>query len=316
MDKKLVNEIMACLPRERTVFRYFKDRYALILLSHYVGEGKAIASIRESAYAALLHKPAVKALLAYAGDGYLSRDLIENFWLNELYHFVLTVGCWGSHDQEWDQTSRDGYNLVLQLNFSNQHDGIYKKLVKPGYAQMLNYSGHPVLGEHDRPYHRETLAWARIDLDFESDEALIEEVQSDWVREAKVLLMDIQSAKEGTDNLPNWWSVHGRMNHVIEYCTNILKPYQKMWSEAILAAAIDFIRSELGIGHIYFHSEKTGGRVKKIHYTQPPRSIYSKLPEKFCFQLTDEAPSFLMKDKYFRRRYKRINNPEWFVMAV
>ena len=43
-------------------------------------------------------------------------------------------------------------------------------------------TGHPVLAPGERPYFRETLAWARIDLDLVSSEALVEEIQSDWVR--------------------------------------------------------------------------------------------------------------------------------------
>lgn len=43
----------------------------------------------------------------------------------------------------------------------------------------LFYHGHPV-----RKDDVETLAWARIDLDFASNQALIEEIQSDWVKNA------------------------------------------------------------------------------------------------------------------------------------
>ena len=38
---------------------------------------------------------------------------------------------------------------------------------------------HPV-----RQDGRHTLAWARMDVDLDAGEALIEEIQSDWIREA------------------------------------------------------------------------------------------------------------------------------------
>ncbi|MBT2971011.1 MAG: hypothetical protein B6D72_16935 [gamma proteobacterium symbiont of Ctena orbiculata] len=40
-----------------------------------------------------------------------------------------------------------------------------------------------MLQRGDRNYYRETLAWARLDVDLERNEVLIEEVQSDWVRD-------------------------------------------------------------------------------------------------------------------------------------
>lgn len=49
----------------------------------------------------------------------------------------------------------------------------------------------------DREQHerfRDTLAWSRIDFDFDTGEALIEEIQSDWVRRVKHC---VQSLKHG-----------------------------------------------------------------------------------------------------------------------
>lgn len=306
MDKHVLEEIIACLPGERTLFRYFKDRYALMLLDNYVGEGKSVADIRQSEFAHLLNKPVVKALLAWAGNGYLTRNLIKSFWLDELYTFVLTVGQWDGLNPYYDQTSRKGHNLVLQLNFSNQHDGLYRKLVKPEFEQMLNHAGHPILDWSERPYRRETLAWARIDLDFSTNQALIEEVQSDWVRKAKQLYYTAEIGRLKGNQFLEWYGIKGKVDSVLEYYRNVLSPYQKFWSEAILAAAIEFIRTELGIGEIYFHSTYTGCMVKSIDYDYPPRSLYSKLPERFCFRKTDEAPKFLFEDKGFRKRYKKI----------
>ena len=48
MDKNLVKEIIDCLPKERTLFRYFKDRYALILLNHFIGDEMDIKQIKGS----------------------------------------------------------------------------------------------------------------------------------------------------------------------------------------------------------------------------------------------------------------------------
>ncbi|MDH5178322.1 MAG: hypothetical protein OEZ39_08965 [Gammaproteobacteria bacterium] len=314
MNKHELDEIIACLPDERTLFRYFKDRYALMLLDHFVGDGKTIADIRKSGFSVLLDKPVVKSVLAWAGNGCLTHNLIADYWKEEMHHFVLTVDRWGCSRHDYDQTSRDGYNLVLQLNFSNEHDGVYKKLVKPEYEQLLNSYSHPILDWSVRPFKRETLAWARIDLDFSMNEALIEEVQSDWVRQAKELEQDVIRYKAATGKMPEWYGANGSIDNIMHYCRHVIQPYQKIWDEAVLSAAIDFIRNELGVGAIYFHSADTGSQVKHIRYAKPPRSLYSHLPKRFCFKQTDTAPGFLLKDKKFNRRYRKVKNPEWFVL--
>jgi len=316
MDKSLVNEVMECLPKERTVFRYFKGRYALILLKYIIGESAMISQLKSSSFKGLLNKPEVKRALAFAGQGVVTPELLNCVWSDITYDFILTLGVWSGHCHRCDQTSRPGYNLVLQLNFSRQHDGIYNKMVKPEYEALLNIWGHPFLNPEDRPYHRETLAWSRIDLDFDNNEALIEEIQNDWLREAEYLLRDARYYRNNKTKLVDWWGSHGRPDDVIEYCEQVLSPYKQLWDEAMLAATIEFVHSELGISNIYYHSENTGYLVKGIKYSKPPRSVYSQLPRKFCFTKTNEAPGFLNQDKHFRRVYKRISHPKWYHMAL
>lgn len=316
MDINLVNEIIACMPKERTKFRYFKSRYAFMLLQRIVGEGDTIGNIKKSVYSGLLDKPEVKRVLALVGNGVITPKFLNSVWPGDTYNFLLTVGRWGSNSYRWDQTSRRGYNLVLQLNFSNQHDGVYNRMVKPDYESLLNFFSHPILELDDRDYFRETLAWSRIDLDFDKNEALIEEVQCDWLRQAKYLLQDAKYFKKQSKKMRRYWGLNGKLDDIIKYCEEILMPYNKIWAEAMLAATIEFIQNELGINNIYYHSEKTGFRVKKINNTKPPRSLYRKLPNKFCFSKTTEAPEFLQHDKYFKRVYKKVDKPEWYRMTV
>lgn len=79
-----------------------------------------------------------------------------------------------------------------------------------------------------------------------------------------------------------------------EYREQVLKPYAQVWDEAALAATIRLIRHDLGISEIFYHSFETGNLMKGIrHNSLPPRSLYSDLPQKFAFTLTDEVPQFL-----------------------
>lgn len=316
MDIKTLNEIMACLPRERTLFRYFRGRYALLLLQAVVGDGRQIQELKRSAYASLLEKPEVKQALAMAGQGVITHAILDSVWPAEVFHFVITLGGWGTRRARRVQTTRRGYNLVLQLNFSSQHDDIYRALVKPIYTALLNTYSHPILRPGARTYFRETMGWSRIDLDLQRGEALIEEVQNDWLREARILLRDARRKlkKHASDKV--WWDTNGKVEDVIRYCEQVLQPYYHLWDEAVLAASIDFIHRELGIRKIYYHTAQYGYRLKGIRYTQPPKSLYSQLPRRFCFTQTEQMPEFLAEDKYFRRVYRRVERPNWYRLEI
>jgi hypothetical protein len=79
----------------------------------------------------------------------------------------------------------------------------------------------------------------------------------------------------------------------------------------MLTATIQFIYLELGIDKIYLHTPETGAAVKKIKYRQPPRSLYSSLPKKFCFSQTELAPEFLCQNRAFRKLEKKLGGTQW-----
>jgi hypothetical protein len=312
MDKETVNEIIACLPKGRTFFYYFKDRYALMLLSHLVGNGKKIAEIRQTPYARLLDKPVIKKVLATAGDGRLSHDLLNLVWDDVAYPFLLTLSTWGNEKGAWQRT-RLGCNLVLQLNFSNLHDQLYRRLVKPTAEDTFKYYGHPSLKRGERDFCRETLAWARLDLDFSKDEALIEEIQSDWIREAQDNLREVLTCDPTKPTEIIIYGMAGSTQDLQTYFHKVLKPYAQLWDEAMLTATIGFIRDELGIRKIFYHSYETGCLIKKC---SPPRSLYTHLPRKFCFQETEQAPSFLQGEKRFHKAVRKIHHPLWYKLEL
>ncbi|MFZ1388257.1 MAG: hypothetical protein WBP46_15505 [Thiolinea sp.] len=275
MDFVQVEEILACLKGERTLFRYQRDAYALALLGDYIGTGMSIAELRQSPYAKLLQKTLVKQALALAGNGHLKPEHLD--WVlghQPALNFVLTLASWGSErnsERQYKQLSRTGYHLVLQLNFANDHQQQYSRWVKEVSPAEFSSWNHPVV----KNGRYETLAWVRIDLDFESNQALIEEIQSDWVRQVK----------------SEWRQLY--YPQLNEYREQVLKPYAQIWDETALAAAIRLIRADLGISDIFYNSFETGNLMKGIRNNQPPRSLYSDLPQKFAFELTNEVPRFL-----------------------
>jgi len=70
-------------------------------------------------------KPCVKTTLASTGRNTLCKDSLLHAWHEPHEQFLLTLGKWGGESQEWQQTSRRGHNLVLQLNL---HEGYRRKL--------------------------------------------------------------------------------------------------------------------------------------------------------------------------------------------
>ncbi|WP_028315015.1 hypothetical protein [Desulfatibacillum aliphaticivorans] len=306
MKEETVNEIIDCLPKGRTPFYYFRDRYALMMLSYFVGDGKRVQEIKKSPLGRLMNKPIVKNAAKNAGSGLLTKGALDSVWPMTPECYLLTLGKWGKNDRwnTWcDQTSRRGTNLVLQLNFSGRHNQPFKRIFDAKYGSPFECCGHPNAGKG-----RNTLAWARIDLDLDTDEALIEEVQSDWV---KMALNGKENADRITKDPSDKPNIHRYFEHVgcspeelRTYVDGILKPHMKIWDEAMLSAAVWFLKEEIGIRKIFFHTFDSGCNLKGFIFGKPPRSLYTKLPEKFCFTKTRDYPQFL--ERKSNRRVKGI----------
>lgn len=279
-----VKEIVACLERESR-FYYFKDRYALQLLSLFVGEGKKIHEIKKSRFGKLLQKPFVKEALAKQGNGALSRADVDVLWPTTPECFYLDYGVWGEeriYCPGWYQTCRPGRNLVLRLNFSNFHNADFTRLFpcKECHERRFEFGCHPV------SKRRYTLAWARIDFSDDWSEALIEELQCDWLRMAEEVEFYIPYSKDCAKCYRS----------VKKYLKYVLAPYWKIWAEATMSAAIWLLKQEMGVDRVYYHTFESAVYTKHMEKgRKPPRSIYTSLPEKFCFTRTNDPPQFLAR---------------------
>lgn len=295
MEVSELREILHCLGGARRVFPYFKDRYALKLLSWFVREGKHVRDIKASRFGGLLRKGVVREVASGSPDGMMRPEDFEGLWPRRSLAYVLTLGRWpGSDAYSWEyrQTSRPGVNIVLRLNFSSEHDRQYFRAVGPDGAHRLEYYGHPHDGGR---FH--TLAWSRIDLDLASGEALIEEVQTDWLRAAQrwrdeaVRLLDEPDASSAL--AASIGVERCTPEEFLRYVDCALAPHADCWSEALLLATVEFIRTEIGIDNIYMHTFDGGNRLKRVAGRYPPRSLYTDLPRSFCFREVDEWPDFL-----------------------
>lgn len=279
-----VQEIIDCLPNGQTPFWYFRDRYALLLLG-MLGDEIGKRQVKRSTFSQLLDKAVVKSVFAEHRGRAVPRDAFEYRVAASPESYSLTLDTWGSNKDWWMQTTRRGYNLVLQLNFPPEHDQAYRRLVDPEGEMPFVCFDHPVIEKR-----RSTLAWSRFDVDLGNGEALIEEIQTDWLRFAKEFR---QQAERARGRFGRWgFMVHKEA--MIEYFDEEMTKHLH-WDEAMLAASVWFLRRELGIRTIFYHTPESGAAIKRTGYRQPPRSIYSRLPRRFCFRQTDRRPAFMSK---------------------
>jgi len=316
METQLLKEIIACLPRDRTVFRYARDDYALTLLSYVVGNGKHISVIKRSDFGGLLEKPVVKNIIANIGDGQMSYKDCYSLNMKDRQSFVLTVSSWDRDRKYFSQTTSESGNLVLQLNFNIGHDRLFHHLIGNEQLKYFKYYEHPILRRGERAQYRNTLGWARLDLDFNTGEMLIEEIQNDWLRKAKRYQRMMTRYMQQNPDYRNKLGLRSTPETINYYVVRTLGPVYRIWDEAMLTAVIRFCVEELGIGYIYYHTFDTGNRLKQITRGHPPRSLYTELPKKFCFRETTQAPEFLYKSKIVKRKLNRVRNSRWFCLQL
>jgi len=289
MKPELCREIMACLPAGRTLFRYGKDHYAFHLLRRAAGDGSTVSALRKSAVAPLLEKPLVRAWLAGLGGGFIRAcDVPESEWMPDTETYRLSLGIWGEHLDAWkyNQVSRRGASLVLHLNHSNrQYLRLKRVLAKNDEDPFIAYS-HPEAGGRFP-----TLAWARLDIDLERREALIEELQTDRIRD--VILAVGRARAPGAGDTIRCWGADMNREALLRYWDTEMKRHAAIWDEAMLTAALNFLHREIGVRKIFLHTHESGGILKRIRRKQPPRSLYTTLPRRFCFELSGEVPGML-----------------------
>jgi hypothetical protein len=309
-----------CLGWHKQPYYYFKDKYALDLLSYAADPGVTIADLKKSQWGYLLDKPVLKELLATLPGKKLSPEVLAACWPGNVFAFTMSIGEWGLDSRHrhktWYQTTRPGLTLVLQLNFGQDHNVRYRQLIKPEEDDhpFVSYV-HPVQREKDF-----TMAWARLDVDLETGEVLVEEIQNDWLRYADGMYKRMTRLfSESKERVRNHWFFkdsgrsYGRFR---QYHEEVLQPYAGIWDEAMLAATVQFVRQELGIRKIYYHTFESGNRLKYISEDLPPKSLYTKLPRRFGFQETDTAPQFIRNTRYLKKKLAAMEGLSWYLLEL
>ena len=299
VDANDINQLKGILD-EGLPYVYFSDRESPWLLYHLMAGDKAIPELKRSPLGKLLNRPLVKPFLANSRGEMLRRDdlypvaeaepelsdadmtaakaaalavAFNAVWRD----YKITFGTWGGDNTWYYQVSRPGHNLVLQLSFPSDHAELAGRFWRPGMRSDFEDALHPV-----QTQGAPTLAWARLDIDLEAGVALIEEIQSDWLRlvayKIRVLGRNAGSSRE--------------LDLHVAYLKGLETRYSKEWPRATMLAALKFLRVECGCHTVYLHTPESNEGLKSAG---GPRSLYTSLPKYFCFELTEDVPPFLQR---------------------
>ena len=299
MDISTFSEVKNLLDISPQPFTYYKDQYAVDQLMRITRKGpKTVAELKKGRHRNLLTKPVVRQLLATIPDGKVTPERLQLNWWEKPFSFNRSLGRWGNPSYlrgNWPQLSRPGFNLVVQLNLTNKVVQMYQSRLGQGASLPCGF-GHPV--NSDFP----TLGWARLDFELDGDSVLIEELQSDLVRDVLFNADYARTAKEA--------NLHPRyVKGIANFVKFEFAPYIRLWQEVLLAHTLDFIDRELGFRQVFLHTWEGGNHMKNLPANgAPPRSLYQQLPKRFGFQLTDETPDFLLREQDRRLIFKYRNN--------
>lgn len=307
LDSRMLPEeisfIRQCLP-ETQAFPYFFGREDAWLLSRRLSAPMRVRDLRKDTMGKLLNRPLIKPVLAATSDGWLRRDSFTAAALADFsniesiggakaeamvalsarwFDFTITFDRWGEGSSwSWSQISRRGGNLVLQLGFPSDHARLLGATLNRNMRKAFEFHMHPV-----RQTGCPTLAWVRLDISLATGEALIEEVQSDWLRYVAAEVMALRKRAPRSRDL-----------RVMErYKAELKTAYALVWPRAAMLAALQTSVVDIGCRTVWMHTPRTGAVLKHIDGTQPPRSLYTDLPKFFCFEATDDAPTFLERKR-------------------
>ena len=300
----VLRDLQAALP-SRLAFDTYDDRESPWLLSRLMPETVRVVDLRNSPVGRLLERPLVRPVVAVSGGTLRQRDLaavadaarglehtdvsnagwagLEAAFQKSWQDYVLSFTTW--EDQlYWSamQNSRRGGTLVVQLGFPSDHAALLGQYLPRGARTKYESRYHPV-----RAQGRPTLAWARVDVDPASGSALIEEVQSDWLRLVGRQTRHLASKEPRSRAL--------RQHQIYE--AQLVARYAKRWPSVMLHATLSVLVGHLGIREIWMHTAQMGVVLKGIPGRAPPRSLYTNLPKSFCFSQVSAAPDFLTKGR-------------------
>ncbi|HXK25791.1 MAG TPA: hypothetical protein VMS55_24195 [Myxococcota bacterium] len=318
MRRQEARELAARLRSAELRVAYFPHRYAAWLLARAAGAGAAARALKQR-HARWLDNGLVREVAARAADGVLTRSALEQVGPHRAEIYRIDFSIWGpkraGDGGPWYQTTRPGVNLVLLLNFPHRHNAAYRRWLDPDGAFPAVGQGHPHACAPEI-----TLAWARLDVDLDIREALIEEVQCDWLRwigSVWEYAADMRDGHKRDRYVQRCFRNRvARFDRFERYWLRVLAHHRSWWAEATLFAALWVLVEQLGVRRIWYHTHEGGVRRKQILRTEPPRSLYTQLPRRFGFELTTKSPALLRWSRKEQARDEAISALPWYRLVV
>jgi hypothetical protein len=261
--------------------------------------------LRQTRWAPLLGRDSVRRAVARSGDGVLRPATLRGVWSQRTVNYRVTTEVWDAvkdWEPDWDQTSRPGANLVLQLNLPGGEGRWHRRVAAAQGCHPFERRSHPIRGGA-----AVTLAWARVDVAEDWREVLIEEVQSDVIRGFE------RWANAPAESRTRVGPDREAFAQAAEDC---LERHANIWAEAVVLAALQRCARGLGLRRVFFHTPESHRALKGLEGRwQPPRSLYTSLPRRFGFELTTERPDFLWaeRNREVRRRMAAGTTPFWLL---
>ena len=325
MKQNEIDFIKDCLPTGRTKFYTHQHHYLFQTLAWKLGaRALRVHELKKSPdLKRYMQQPTIREFIGNHSNDTVTTQSLETHWQlsRRIFPFRLTLDQWGMESpntwqRDWAQTSRSGMNLVLQLNFPDHHNRSFRNLsTEERSIWRYAYNGHPV-----RVGNENTMSWARIDLELDHGCALIEEVQNDWLRKAYRSHLRLRNKLEaGEVSTKDLWH-ESTIQRQLDYDEQHIAPLTKLWAEATLLAAMQFLINEIGIKNIFYHTWASGVFYKKISRNHgPPKSLYEDLPRRFGFNRVSMGPPFIVHNARVQRKHgKRPKSAEhdWWKFTV
>lgn len=103
MDHQDAAELLACLPKERTLYACCHDRYAAELLAIATERYPTVQALKQSSFGRLLDRPAIKPIIQSCGNGHLGPHAMLGYWQEPGTTYLLTAGLWGGKSGRYNK---------------------------------------------------------------------------------------------------------------------------------------------------------------------------------------------------------------------
>lgn len=209
--------------------------------------------------------------------------------------FEVEYTSWGQDLQRSVKASEP--QLVLNVLLSEQ---MHNNLSKTPALLDLFHKVNEVSDMSGHPFVQNQIGWARLELDEENKQILVDEIQSDHSNAGYKLKHDKSNAEINKirNGLKNKYNLDDDgLNKMLSEYSLILKDFPN-----IATAAINKFARKNGFKKIFWHTYESG---KKLKDNDPPKSLYDKTPKENFFMPSENKPFGLLGD-FFEREARQV----------